>query len=603
MDRIDEENSPLLHHDAHSDNVNADQIITPIDRHKFFAILCVVISEPLCMTIFFPYIVYLIRDFNIASNENDIGLYAGFLAASFSLAQFITSLLWGYLSDKFGRKIIITVGLLGNIGLLIWFGFARDYWTALIIRAFTGALNGNVCVMKSVIAEITDDTNASMAFGYFNLVWSFGSIIGSIIGGICHHPADLYPSVFGSEFWRQNPYLLPPLVAATLTTVGLIVLLVVFKDGPPPQITAVDDTPQTSYHVHQIVQQSPALSSQLRNRRRYLSEYLAGKSPLVSNYSFQSVPMSRSSINQLADNLSFRDAVLTRSSGVDYKSVSQIFRRGDRQQTAYYQQEDFKSTYICVAAYVCLALANVMMDEVYVWWTVLEPSKGGLGFNPTHIAITLAVFALAEVLYQAFLYTRLEVRAGIVNYFKYSMFVCGPCVVLLPLINLLLKDAPVLKYPDGEFNHLNINSQLKVWASLLALGILRISAQQGNYTSINILVNNSASVSNAGFVNGLSQSCAALSRSIGPALAGVVWSWSLGNGQGYPLNYHFVFILICLFYILGGCVAFFMPQSLNRRTQQHLAGDDDDDLDSDRLSNYSGNDASNMETQGLYIRN
>lgn len=99
-----------------------------------------------------------------------------------------------------------------------------------------------------------------------------------------------------------------------------------------------------------------------------------------------------------------------------------------------------------------------MMDEVYVWWTVLEPSKGGLGFNPTHIAITLAVFALAEVLYQAFLYTRLEVRAGIVNYFKYSMFVCGPCVVLLPLINLLLKDAPALKYPDGEFNHLDINS-------------------------------------------------------------------------------------------------------------------------------------------------
>lgn len=243
MDRIDEENSPLLHNDAHSNNVNADQIITPIDKRKFFAILCVVISEPLCMTIFFPYIVYLIRDFNITSNENDIGLYAGFLAASFSLAQFITSLLWGYLSDKFGRKIIITVGLLGNIGLLIWFGFARDYWTALIIRAFTGALNGNVCVMKSVIAEITDDTNASMAFGYFNLVWSFGSIIGSIIGGICHHPADLYPSVFGSEFWRQNPFLLPPLVAAILTTVGLIVLLVVFKDGPPPQITSVDDTP------------------------------------------------------------------------------------------------------------------------------------------------------------------------------------------------------------------------------------------------------------------------------------------------------------------------------------------------------------------------
>jgi MFS family permease len=53
--------------------------------------------------------------------EADISYYAGITAASFSLSQFFTGVLWGRLSDVIGRKPIILVGLLGTLTSLIVF--------------------------------------------------------------------------------------------------------------------------------------------------------------------------------------------------------------------------------------------------------------------------------------------------------------------------------------------------------------------------------------------------------------------------------------------------------------------------------------------------
>ncbi len=45
-------------------------------------------------------------------------------------------------------------------------------------RGFNGALNGNVSVIKSIIAEITDPTNMPQVYAYVPIAWSFGGAIG-----------------------------------------------------------------------------------------------------------------------------------------------------------------------------------------------------------------------------------------------------------------------------------------------------------------------------------------------------------------------------------------------------------------------------------------
>jgi MFS family permease len=92
----------------------------------------------------FPYIYYMVRDFNITDDETKISFYAGLVTSSFTFAEFSTSLFWGRLSDKIGRKPVLLMGL-GGTGLsVLLFGFAQTLPVALFARALGGFLNGYV---------------------------------------------------------------------------------------------------------------------------------------------------------------------------------------------------------------------------------------------------------------------------------------------------------------------------------------------------------------------------------------------------------------------------------------------------------------------------
>lgn len=90
----------------------------------------------------FPYIYYMIKDFNITEDESKISVYAGMVTSAFTLAEFSTGVMWGRLSDKFGRKPILLMGLLGTAISALIFGFAESLPVALFARAMGGLLNG-----------------------------------------------------------------------------------------------------------------------------------------------------------------------------------------------------------------------------------------------------------------------------------------------------------------------------------------------------------------------------------------------------------------------------------------------------------------------------
>lgn len=90
----------------------------------------------------FPYIYFMIEDFNITEDKNKISFYAGMVTSAFTFAEFSTGLLWGRLSDKVGRKPVLLTGLIGTALSVLIFGFAPNLTVALIARAVGGLLNG-----------------------------------------------------------------------------------------------------------------------------------------------------------------------------------------------------------------------------------------------------------------------------------------------------------------------------------------------------------------------------------------------------------------------------------------------------------------------------
>lgn len=63
-------------------------------------------------------------------------------------------MLWGSISDRYGRKPIILLGLAGTAVSSLAFGFARNFWIAFAARIVGGLLNGNVAVMQTMVSEI-----------------------------------------------------------------------------------------------------------------------------------------------------------------------------------------------------------------------------------------------------------------------------------------------------------------------------------------------------------------------------------------------------------------------------------------------------------------
>ena len=109
---------------------------------NIFSLALCRICEPIAFMSIFPYIYYMVKDFNITEDESKISLYAGMVTSAFTFAEFSTGVMWGRLSDRIGRKPVLMIGLAGTGLSVLMFGFASNLPMALIARALGGLLNG-----------------------------------------------------------------------------------------------------------------------------------------------------------------------------------------------------------------------------------------------------------------------------------------------------------------------------------------------------------------------------------------------------------------------------------------------------------------------------
>ena len=87
-------------------------------------------------------------------NPNDAPFYAGILISAFSIFEALTSMFWGSLSDRVGRKPVMLLGCAGTMISMLLVGFAKNFWVALIGRALGGCLNGNIPVIQTMVGEL-----------------------------------------------------------------------------------------------------------------------------------------------------------------------------------------------------------------------------------------------------------------------------------------------------------------------------------------------------------------------------------------------------------------------------------------------------------------
>lgn len=167
-------------------------------------------------------------------SEEDKGTYVGLVASSVFAGRAVGSFFWGWLSDIKGRRLVLLCTIFGNGVFSFTFGFADTLPMAMVLRFLSGLANGTVGTAKTILYDVSDNSNQAFSMSMISVAWGSGLILGPTLGGYLALPAEKYPSVFPPDsIFGRHPFILPSLCCFVVCA---IVFTVVFFKFQEPEI-------------------------------------------------------------------------------------------------------------------------------------------------------------------------------------------------------------------------------------------------------------------------------------------------------------------------------------------------------------------------------
>ncbi|BBI34867.1 MFS transporter [Cohnella abietis] len=136
------------------------------------------------MTMIIPFLsLYLKQDLGLTDNH-EIGLWAGLIFAANFVTSFLFQPLWGKLSDKYGRKLMLLRSGFGMSIVMVLMGFATEPWHLLLLRMLNGVISGYTPAAVSLVSATTPKNRMGFAMGTLQSGGTAGAILGPFIGGL-----------------------------------------------------------------------------------------------------------------------------------------------------------------------------------------------------------------------------------------------------------------------------------------------------------------------------------------------------------------------------------------------------------------------------------
>lgn len=111
-------------------------------------------------------------------------LTIGLLFASYSLAQFVLSPIWGRISDRVGRRPILLVTIAGSaIGSLV-LGLAGSLAMLFVGRILDGASGASVAVARATVSDVANAEQRPRLMGLLGAAFGLGFVVGPALGAI-----------------------------------------------------------------------------------------------------------------------------------------------------------------------------------------------------------------------------------------------------------------------------------------------------------------------------------------------------------------------------------------------------------------------------------
>ncbi len=176
-------------------------LILPIFLTVFIDMLGVGIIIPVLPALFFEEGSMI---FTVETPYSQRSFFYGLLLASFPFMQFFGAPILGTLSDRYGRKPLLQLSLAGTLIGYILFGTAiltHNLWLLFFSRMLPGFMGGNIAIIYSSIADISNPESKAKNFGLVGMAFGLGFILGPTIGGTLADPKVLSWFTAATPFW------------------------------------------------------------------------------------------------------------------------------------------------------------------------------------------------------------------------------------------------------------------------------------------------------------------------------------------------------------------------------------------------------------------
>jgi DHA1 family tetracycline resistance protein-like MFS transporter len=153
-------------------------------------------------TIITPVVPFLVRPY--ISNPGEQAIVVTLLTSVYAICVFFAAPGLGALSDRYGRRPVLLICLLGSaIGYII-FGIGGALWILFAGRIIDGITGGTISTIFAYFADITPTEQRTKYFGWVSAVSGVGVVLGPTLGGLLAKFGYSIPMYFGAIITLLN---------------------------------------------------------------------------------------------------------------------------------------------------------------------------------------------------------------------------------------------------------------------------------------------------------------------------------------------------------------------------------------------------------------
>ncbi len=155
------------------------------DKKALTIIFLVIFIDLLGFGLIIPIVPFYLEEF--VTQPNQIGKIIATMIMVYSLMQFVFSPIWGRLSDRYGRRPILLMSLMGSALTHVMFALGGNLTVLFIARILTGIFAATVPTAMAYISDVTSPEDRAKGMGLVGAAFGLGFILGPALGGILSH--------------------------------------------------------------------------------------------------------------------------------------------------------------------------------------------------------------------------------------------------------------------------------------------------------------------------------------------------------------------------------------------------------------------------------